>query len=91
MTSRLLHELSRVSQRTRNSTSAAKSVKGEAWTAPFYRKLCRRPDDALEILACYTGQYGRPIPNALKKGLGQALAEFDGYQLAKYRRERSQA
>ncbi len=64
----------------------AKSVKGEAWTAPFYRKLCRRPDDALEILACYTGQYGRPIPNALKKGLGQALADFDAYQLAKYRR-----
>lgn len=65
----------------------AKSVKGEAWTAPFYRKLCRRPDDALEILACYTGQYGRPIPNALKRGLGLALAEFDAYQLAKYRRE----
>jgi hypothetical protein len=65
----------------------AKSVKGEPWTAPFYRKLCRRPDDALEILACYTAQYGRPIPNALKKGLGQALAEFDAYQLAKYRRQ----
>ncbi|MBL9143710.1 MAG: TROVE domain-containing protein [Verrucomicrobiaceae bacterium] len=65
----------------------AKAVKGQAWTAPFYRKLCRRPDDALEILACYTAQYGRPIPNALKKGLGQALAEFDGYQLAKYRRQ----
>jgi len=65
----------------------AKSVKGQAWTAPFYRKLCRRPDDALEILACYTAQYGRPIPNALKKGLGQALAEFDAYQLAKYRRQ----
>lgn len=65
----------------------ARSVKGEQWTAPFYRKLCRRPDDALEILACYTGQYGRPIPNSLKKGLGQAFAEFDAYQLAKYRRD----
>ena len=65
----------------------AKSVKGQQWTAPFYRKLCRRPDDALEILACYTGQYGRPIPNSLKKGLGRALAEFDSYQIAKYRRE----
>jgi 60 kDa SS-A/Ro ribonucleoprotein len=64
----------------------AKQVKGESWTAPFYRKVCRRPDDAMEILACYTGQYGRPIPNALKRGLGQALAEFDAYQLAKYRR-----
>lgn len=65
----------------------AKAVKGEPWTAPFYRKLCRRPDDALEIMSCYTAQYGRPIPNALKKGLGQALAEFDAYQLAKYRRQ----
>lgn len=65
----------------------ARSVKGESWTAPFYRRLCRRPDDALEILACYTGLYGRPIPNSLKKGLGQALAEFDAYQIAKYRRE----
>lgn len=65
----------------------AKSVKGQTWTAPFYRKLCRRPDDALEIMSCYTTQYGRPIPNALKKGLGQALAEFDAYQLAKYRRQ----
>lgn len=65
----------------------AKSVKGEPWTAPFYRKLCRRPDDALEIMSCYTAQYGRPIPNALKKGLGQALAEIDAYQLVKYRRQ----
>ena len=31
--------------------------------------------------------YARPIPNALKKGLGAALARFDEYQIAKYRRD----
>ncbi len=65
----------------------AKSVKGEAWTKSFYEKVVRRPDDALEVLACYLAGHGRPIPNSLKKGLGRALAGFDAYQLAKYRRE----
>ena len=64
----------------------ARQVKGEAWTAPFFARLVHRPDDALEILAYHLGVYGRPVPNALKKGLGAALARFDAYQLAKYRR-----
>ena len=64
----------------------AASVKGQPWTAKFYDKVVRRPDDALEILAYYLAAYGRPIPNALKKGLGAALARFDEYQLAKYRK-----
>ena len=46
-----------------------------------------RPDDALEILAYQLSVYGRPVPNSLKKGLGAALARFDEYQLAKYRRD----
>ncbi len=65
----------------------ARSVKGEKWTKRFYEKVIRRPDDVLEILACYLATHGRPLPNALKKGLGAALARFDEYQLAKYRRD----
>lgn len=65
----------------------AREVKGERWTARFYNKIVHRPDDALEILAYYLSAYGRPIPNSLKKGLGQALARFDEYQLAKYRKK----
>lgn len=64
----------------------ARAVKGERWTARFYDRLVRRPDDALEILAYYLAAHGRPVPNALKKGLGAALARFDEYQLAKYRK-----
>ena len=65
----------------------ARDVKGAAWTKRFYQRVVRRPDDVLEILACHLATVGRPIPNALKKGLGAALAGFDEYQLAKYRRE----
>ncbi len=65
----------------------ARGVKGAVWTKRFYDLVVRRPDDVLEILACYLASYQRPIPNALKKGLGAALARFDEYQLAKYRRD----
>lgn len=65
----------------------ARSVKGEKWTRYFYDKVVRRPDDVLEILAYYLSQYGSPIPNSLKKGLGAALARFDEYQISKYRRD----
>lgn len=65
----------------------ARRVKGATWTKRFYGLVVHRPDDVLEILACYFAIYARPIPNALKKGLGAALARFDEYQLAKYRRD----
>ncbi len=67
----------------------AKSVKGAPWTKRFYDQVVRRPDDAVEILGYYLAVYGRPVPNALKKGLGVALGRFDEYQLAKYRRDHS--
>jgi hypothetical protein len=65
----------------------ARGVKGADWTRRFYDRVVHRPDDVLEILACYLASYARPIPNALKKGLGAALARFDEYQLAKYRHD----
>jgi hypothetical protein len=64
----------------------AKSVKGADWSTRFFTKIVRRADDVLEILACYMAQYGRPIPNSLKRGLGRALSGFDDYQVAKYRK-----
>jgi hypothetical protein len=64
----------------------ARAVKGQTWTATFYERVVRRPDDALEILAYYLAVYSRPIPNSLKKGIGVALSRFDEYQLAKHRK-----
>jgi len=60
-------------------------VKGEKWTKNFVDKVIRRPDDATEILAYYLANYGKPVPNSLKKGLALGLSKFDSYQLAKYR------
>lgn len=63
-------------------------VKGEQWTKRFYDRVVRRPDDVLEILACYKFRHPlTPIPNSMKKGLGAALARFDGYQIAKYKKQ----
>lgn len=65
----------------------AARVKGEQWTKGFFDRIVVRPDDALEIMTVYLQRYGKPVPNALKKGLGAALARFDGFRLAKYRAE----
>lgn len=61
------------------------TVKGESWTKNFIDKVIVRPDDATEILAYYLSNYGKPVPNSLKKGLARGISKFDAYQLAKYR------
>lgn len=49
--------------------------------------ILRRVDDCTECLAYWLNKYGKPIPNALKRGIADALSNFDEYQLAKYRAE----
>ncbi len=67
----------------------AGTVRGQSWTKNFYNKVIHRPDDMTEIMSYYLQNYGKPIPNSLKKGLAQAFNKFDEYQLAKYRCENS--
>ena len=61
---------------------------GQPWAKSFYNKIVYRPDDMLEIVACYYSKGGKTLPNAMKKGFAQAFNKFDAYQLAKYRGER---
>lgn len=61
-----------------------KYVKGEAWMKSFIDRVVFRPDDMTEILSYYMVNYGKPVPNALKKGLAKAFDKFNEYQLAKY-------
>ncbi len=65
----------------------AKNVKGESWTRSAIDKMVYRLDDATEIAAYYLKNYGKPIPNSLKKGLAAALGRYDEYAFAKYRGE----
>lgn len=47
----------------------------------------QRVDDMSEIIA-YTGfKYGKPIPNSIKKAIGNKLKTFNAYQLGKYKME----
>lgn len=64
-----------------------KNVKGHQWLKGAVQKVCVRPDDMTEIVAYFISKYGKPIPNALKKGIASAFGNFDEYQLAKYRGE----
>lgn len=65
----------------------ARSVSNVSWKRPFFNRIVQRPDDAMEITALYTSRYGKPIPNAMKRGIAEALRRFDAYQLAKYNGE----
>lgn len=56
---------------------------------PFIRKTVKavslRGDDVTEIMACYLSEFGKPIPNGLKKGIADVMTGFDEYTLAKYK------
>lgn len=55
---------------------------------PFVReytpKIVKRADELGEVIAYQLQAHGKPIPNSLKKGLADAFAKFDEYQLNKY-------
>ena len=58
---------------------------------PFVRSTIKgvavRGDDITEIMSCYLNSFGKPIPNSLKKGIGDVLKTLDEYSLAKYKGE----
>ena len=61
---------------------------------PFVRQTVKavslRGDDVTEIMACYLSLFGKPIPNALRKGIADVLGTFDAYTLAKYKGENNE-
>ena len=71
------------------AAAIARSAKGETWTKDFFRRIVYRPDDMAEILALLADSKGslKAVPNAVKKGFGQAISRLSPYQLAKYRLE----
>jgi hypothetical protein len=54
------------------------------YTRVTVRNVVVRPDDVLEIMACYKALYGKPFPNALKREVGEIMQGFNEYQLGKY-------
>lgn len=64
-----------------------------AETKPYVRKyaprIIKRADELMEVVAFQLLQFGKPIPNSLKRGIADAFANFDEYQLNKYDSDKS--
>ncbi len=58
---------------------------GKPFVRPAMRRIASmRGDDGTEIVAAYLALYGKPIPNALRRGVADALGTMSAYSLAKY-------
>lgn len=67
--------------------SLAHEVAGKPFVREAVKAVSLRGDDVTEIMAFYLSEFGKPIPNALKKGIADVLTGFDEYTLAKYKGE----
>lgn len=63
----------------------AHETNGKPFTRKTVKAVALRGDDVTEIMACYLNLFGKPIPNALKKGISDVMQGFDEYTLAKYK------
>ena len=63
----------------------AHEVEGKPYTRKTVKAVTVRGDDVTEIMAAYLNIFGKPIPNALRKGISDAMQGFDEYTLAKYK------
>ena len=60
---------------------------GKPYTRKAVKAVSLRGDDVTEIMSCYLSMFGKPIPNALRKGIADTMQGFDKYTLAKYKGE----
>lgn len=65
----------------------AHEVGGKPYAKETVKAVSLRGDDVTEIMACYLNLFGKPIPNSLKKGIGEVMQGLDEYTLAKYKGE----
>lgn len=70
---------------------SGESNESKADVRAYVPKIIQRADEPAELLAYWIQVIGqgqkRNLPNALKKGLSDALLKFDEYQFAKYNRK----
>lgn len=67
------------------ATYLAHEVGGKPFARETIKGVSLRGDDITEIMSFYIATFGKPIPNALKKGINDVLHGMDEYSLAKYK------
>lgn len=65
----------------------ANTEEGKPFVRDTVRGVVLRGDDATEILSFYLSEFGKPIPNSLRRALKAVFTTFDAYTLAKYKGE----
>lgn len=63
----------------------AHEPEGKPYVRSTVKGISLRGDDVTELMSFYLKEFGKPIPNSLKKGIGDAMKTFDEYTLAKYK------
>lgn len=63
----------------------AHEVNGKPYVRNVVKAVTLRGDDVTEIMACYLSMFGKPVPNSLKKGIADAMQDFDEYTLQSIR------
>jgi len=63
----------------------AHEPEGKPYTRETIKGIALRGDDLTELMAFYLATFGKPVPNAMKKGIADVLGTFDEYTLAKYK------
>ena len=58
---------------------------GKPYVKRTIKGVTLRGDDITEILAFYLNEFGKPIPNSLRRGLKDVFSQLDAYSLAKYK------
>ncbi len=83
------HGLRTISHVIAGEIAIRESKVGYPWRKSFLNKIVKRPDDAIEIAAYAKMKLGKDkmLPNALKRGLGDALLRFDEYAISKYNKD----
>ncbi|WBW98622.1 TROVE domain-containing protein [Oceanirhabdus sp. W0125-5] len=66
----------------------AQSEEGKQYVRRAITEVVQRVDDMTEIVSYTLSNYGKPIPNSMKKGIADAFITFDEYSLAKYNRKK---
>lgn len=63
----------------------AHEIEGKPFVRSTVKGITLRGDDLTELMGFYISEFGKPIPNSLKKGIGEVMQTLDEYSLAKYK------
>lgn len=66
---------------------AANDDRTKGYVRKYATGIMQRADEPLEVLAYHVPKYGRTIPHPLKKGIEDAMHQWDEYQYAKWDRD----